>query len=278
MSESDELARLRERVIALERRCLGLYRALLVDSEDPEKRGRLRLLVPEVLGEIVSGWAEPCVPYGGVKDAGSYAIPPLTKDKDGNPTTALWVTFRGGSVRYPVWLGTSWGAPGDVSDAPGDASADLHTQDPKVVLKDFAGNSVTLLGNEKTPKVTITNTDKTGSVAQTITLNGAGSDAWISIADNQNNTITLDKTGIEIKSVDNNDTIKLDSNGVKVEGANITLTGSATIKATGNNKVTVEGAQIEVKASAKVSVTGASQVEVSSSGQVKIEGSMVIIN
>ncbi len=178
MSESDELVRLRERIAALERRCLTLI---------------------DAVGQGLTF-------DGALKDG-------TARSEDGSPDKAT------SALSY----------------------ADLQTQDPQVVLKDFAGNSVTLRGNEKAPKVTITNTDKTGSVTQAITLSGAGSDAWISIADNQNNTIKLDKSGIVIKSADNSDTITLDSNGVKVEGANITLTGSATIKATGTARSPLRG-------------------------------------
>lgn len=103
-----------------ENRYYGKYHGFLVDNQDPNKRGRLRLLVPEVLGEVVSGWAEPCLPYGGGDDFGFIAVPPITKGDEGNYTTGVWVEFRGGNPQFPIWVGTFPGAPGKKTELPGD--------------------------------------------------------------------------------------------------------------------------------------------------------------
>lgn len=42
----------------------GLYRGVCSDNFDPEKRGRIRLVCPQVLGSGVSDWAWPCFPPG----------------------------------------------------------------------------------------------------------------------------------------------------------------------------------------------------------------------
>lgn len=42
---------------------LGLYRTTVVDDVDPRFLGRVRVEVPELLGEGQSAWAMPCVPY-----------------------------------------------------------------------------------------------------------------------------------------------------------------------------------------------------------------------
>ena len=52
---------------SIERRFYGKYRGIVVDNQDPSKLGRLKLRVPSVLGkDVVTGWATPCVPYGGL--------------------------------------------------------------------------------------------------------------------------------------------------------------------------------------------------------------------
>ena len=42
-----------------DKRFFGIYRGVVVDSNDPASQGRIRMLVPQVLGEAVTGWAYP---------------------------------------------------------------------------------------------------------------------------------------------------------------------------------------------------------------------------
>ncbi len=80
---------------------LGLYRATVVDNVDPQYSGRVRVAVPEVLGDGQSGWAMPCVPYLD-PDLNLVTIPPVG--------TGVWVTFEGGDPDYPVWMGCYFSA------------------------------------------------------------------------------------------------------------------------------------------------------------------------
>jgi hypothetical protein len=40
----------------------GLYRGIVVNNDDPEKRSRVTLRIPQVLGTNVTDWAWPCLP------------------------------------------------------------------------------------------------------------------------------------------------------------------------------------------------------------------------
>jgi Type VI secretion system/phage-baseplate injector OB domain len=55
-------------------RLYGKYRGLVLNNRDPLNVGRLQATVPEVLGEIPTGWCNPCAPYAGIQ-MGFYAIP-----------------------------------------------------------------------------------------------------------------------------------------------------------------------------------------------------------
>ncbi|MBA3894067.1 MAG: phage tail protein [Gemmatimonadales bacterium] len=101
----------------VERRFYGKYRGFVVDNEDPEKLGRLKLTVPSVLGdEVVTGWAMPCVLYGGAADQGMLFVP----DVD----AGVWVEFEEGDLEFPIWVGTFWSKPGGESELPKPNDAD----------------------------------------------------------------------------------------------------------------------------------------------------------
>jgi hypothetical protein len=40
----------------------GIYRAVCVDNQDPIEKNRIKVKVPQILGEAISDWAWPCLP------------------------------------------------------------------------------------------------------------------------------------------------------------------------------------------------------------------------
>jgi uncharacterized protein involved in type VI secretion and phage assembly len=78
----------------------GKYRGIVTDNEDPRNMGRIRARVPEVLGDVETGWALPCAPYAG-DGSGSYMVP--------EPDTGVWIEFEAGDVSRPIWSGCWWG-------------------------------------------------------------------------------------------------------------------------------------------------------------------------
>jgi hypothetical protein len=74
----------------------GKYRAKVVDINDPEKRGRIRVQCPAVLGNSKSAWCEPCIPYA-TDFSGDYYVPPINE--------GIWVEFEGGDPNKPIWTG-----------------------------------------------------------------------------------------------------------------------------------------------------------------------------
>jgi len=123
----------------------GKYRGIVVDNEDPLMLGRLQVSVPQVLGEVMTAWAMPCVPYAGL-EVGFCMMPPIG--------TALWVEFEGGDLDYPIWTGCYWRegerpAVADpptmrmiqtsscrllLDDAPGEGGFELSVTDPAVAV------------------------------------------------------------------------------------------------------------------------------------------------
>jgi hypothetical protein len=82
-------------------RFYGKYRGLVAINVDPMNIGRLKAIVPEVLGEIPSSWALPAAPYAGA-GSGFFAIPPVG--------AGVWIEFEAGDVSRPIWTGAWWGS------------------------------------------------------------------------------------------------------------------------------------------------------------------------
>lgn len=84
------------------RRFFGIYRGIVTNNADPLNRGRLKLVIPQVLLEEETGWAWAMVAPG------SQILTP-------NVGEGVWVTFEGGDPSYPIWMGLFSEAPTNVA-------------------------------------------------------------------------------------------------------------------------------------------------------------------
>ena len=78
----------------------GKFRGVVTANNDPDRLGRIRAKVQDVLGDRESGWALPALPYAG-DGVGLYLIPPVD--------AFVWVEFEHGNPDYPIWTGCFWG-------------------------------------------------------------------------------------------------------------------------------------------------------------------------
>lgn len=74
----------------------GKYRATVADVNDPEKRGRVRVYCPKVLGESMSSWCEPCIPFA-YENGGDFYVPKLND--------FVWIEFEEGNQNKPIVVG-----------------------------------------------------------------------------------------------------------------------------------------------------------------------------
>ncbi|GAA1920881.1 phage baseplate assembly protein V [Streptomyces sodiiphilus] len=118
------------------KRYLGKFRGKVTDNADPMGIGRLRVQVPDVLGDTPSSWAMPCFPIAG-NGMGQYMVPPRQ--------AGVWVEFEQGNPSYPIWSGCWYGereeVPEDARDnLPDSPNVVLQTPEKrKVVLSDEPG-------------------------------------------------------------------------------------------------------------------------------------------
>lgn len=157
-------------------RFTGKYRATVMLNTDPEQRGRLQLMIPDVLGPIPSTWAEACVPLAGPTGPGMgvHFVPPIG--------AGVWVEFEQGDINYPIWVGCRWGAP---SDIPMLAKAGLPVS-PSIVMQTLGQHALVISDMPPTP-VTGGLMLKSGIANAMIVVNDSG----IYISNGQGATITM---------------------------------------------------------------------------------------
>jgi hypothetical protein len=81
-------------------RFYGKYRGLVLVNVDPQNQGRIKAVVPEVLGVVPTNFCLPCTPYAGAL-AGFFTVPMVG--------AGVWIEFEAGDVNRPVWTGCWWG-------------------------------------------------------------------------------------------------------------------------------------------------------------------------
>ncbi len=203
----------------VEKRFYGKYRGFVVDNADPEHLGRLKLRVPSVLGnEVVTGWAMPCLPYGGDLNQGFLFIPEVG--------AGAWVEFEEGDLEFPIWVGTFWSKPGGESELPKandpDGSEQDAVQDPptRKIIKTKKGHTIQLEDADGEEMVII----REAVNAHLITLDRNGITikdgvGTIKIADASGNEVMMDGSGINCKDSAGNE-IRMDSQGIAHKDCN----------------------------------------------------------
>ena len=107
----------------------GKYRGTVSDNKDPLMLGRIRAKVPDVMGDLESGWAMPCAPFGG-SGTGFFALPTVG--------AGVWIEFEHGDPEYPIWSGCWWGSPAEIPPML------IAPPYKKVMIKSEGGNTITL--------------------------------------------------------------------------------------------------------------------------------------
>lgn len=78
----------------------GLYMGKVTRTDDPEERGRVKAIIPDVLGvDTDSAWCEPCVTVA-YDEGGDFCVPPIDE--------FIWIQFVGGDPNRPVYMGGWW--------------------------------------------------------------------------------------------------------------------------------------------------------------------------
>ncbi|MBV9158007.1 MAG: baseplate assembly protein [Acidobacteriaceae bacterium] len=163
------------------KRFYGKYRGLVVENIDPEQIGRVLVQVPDVLGEIPSSWALPCVPAAGIQ-AGCFVVPPIGSQ--------VWIEFEQGDPDYPIWTGGFWGL---VAEVPVFATAPPAIPPGQNIVLQTTGQNMLLISDAPPTPVTGGIVLKSVSGAM-IVVNETG----IYISNGQGALITLTGPAVDI--------------------------------------------------------------------------------
>jgi len=165
-------------------RFLGKYRATVLNNVDPEQRGRLQLLVPDVYGPIPSTWAEACAPLAGPTGPpmGVYLVPPIG--------AGVWAEFEQGDLNYPIWSGCRWGSAADIP-SPAKTS---NPADPNIVIQSLLQHSLTI--SDLPPSPVTGGIILQSTTGATIVVNDSG----IYISNGKGATITLIGPAVDVNN------------------------------------------------------------------------------
>ena len=91
-------------------RYYGKYSGTVMDDDDPDKSGKLKVAIPTVWRGTEPLWARPCF------RAGHFPIPEVVSGINAFYLGAkVWVEFEAGDPHYPLWVGV-WYPPDTVPD------------------------------------------------------------------------------------------------------------------------------------------------------------------
>ena len=201
-------------------RTYGKYRGFVVDNADPDRRGRVKVQVPALLGDQATDWALPCVPYGGLADQGWFCVPEVGAQ--------VWVEFEGGDLTYPIWTGTFW-------QAAGDPPAEVTAQPQSHVFKTAGGHYLSFEDSSGSEQVHLQHAggatldiDAEGTVALTdqngahLTLDAAAGE--LVLADANGNSLTMTASGVTVQDASGNK-IEMAASGITVKAMKIVVDG-----------------------------------------------------
>ncbi len=144
----------------------GKYRGQVAEVGDGDRLGMIKATVPEVLGEQLTLWAQPSVPFAG----NGHGWLTLPEQDDG-----VWIEFEAGELNRPIWSGFWW-ASNEIPEPGGTQTRLLATSNGHQVILDDANGEVSLKHGDG-PSIVMTSSDITLQVgAKKIVISSTGVD------------------------------------------------------------------------------------------------------
>jgi uncharacterized protein involved in type VI secretion and phage assembly len=228
----------------------GLVIGVVTDTNDPDKRGRVKVKFP-TLADQQSDWAR-VVSVGAGNGRGIEFLPEVNDE--------VLVGFEQGDVRAAYVIGGLWNG----KDQPPKAPAEI-VKNGKIeqrVIKSRSGHIITLDDSDSAPSITIE--DKSGNVIK---------------LDSKKNELTINVKGDGTISADGNLTIQAKGKvNIKSQQA-LAIEGSTGLDLKSNANASLQAnANLDLKANAAAALQANATLDVKSSAILTIQGTLVKIN
>lgn len=198
-----------------------LQHGVVVDNDDPEQLGRIKVKFPWIGEE--THWIRYLTPHAGA-ERGWYVLPEINDE--------VLVGFENGNPDKPIIIGSVWNGkdkpPGEAYDSKNDVKMFLTKGGNKILIRDEGGKEA----------IEIVNVDGKNSIL----MEAAGPDITIK----STGDIAIDGANIKIKG-SGDITIEADGNIKGDAGSNMELKAGANMKVEATGTQDVNGAMVNVK-------------------------------
>lgn len=224
----------------------GNYRGVIVDNNDPEKLGRVKLRVPQIASDnTIEYWAWPKGQPTGA-DFGDFMVPPKN--------SPVWVEFENGDPRHPIYSGGHWGKSFGAVPSEGqltDPKNRVRKSEDWILEMDDAGNKFKASNKTNGDKFELNGRDFKVDVGGDIRLECAGdkretisgdTEELVSGASTEQITgpksITCQTFGIT--AIDPG-TFNLGGVSISYNGSSLTITAGSVVFTVGTSGVVIQG-------------------------------------
>jgi uncharacterized protein involved in type VI secretion and phage assembly len=191
-------------------RVYGVVTGVVTNNQDPDGLARVKVRFPWLSGGDESAWARPAVPMAG-PDAGTYFLPDVDDE--------VLVAFEQGDVRFPYVLGSLWRGGGDAAEPPED---NADGKNARKTIRTRSGLTITLDDSDGAEQIVIA-----GKQGKPRIVIDAAQDA-----------ITIEGGDVSVKAT---------SGKLALEGTQVEISSSGTMKVKATGTLDLEGATASVK-------------------------------
>ena len=191
-------------------RVYGVVTGVVTNNQDPEGLARVKVQFPWLSGEDESAWARPAVLMAG-PDAGTYFLPDVDDE--------VLVAFEQGDVRFPYVLGSLWRG-GSKDAKPPDDNTDGNNA--RKLIRSRSGLTITMDDSAGAERIVISDTNGNRKI----------------VIDAANDAITIEGGDV---------TITATTGKLALEGSEVEISSSGSLKVNATGTLDLEGATTSVK-------------------------------